>query len=115
MGKPLECVTRGLEVLSVLEERLSSLLEGPADVSYESELWEEIVDATKQLGIVESFKRLPVLQDEFLLAAHSLIIEILAPLAFAAPRLFHTLPLFGVLLTFKYGKCIQSAVHVRCV
>lgn len=109
------CVTRGLEALSVFEERLSSLLENPADVSYETELLEGIVEATKPLGIVESFKRLPVVQDEYLLAAHSLIIEILVSSAFAAPYILHTLPLLGVLLTFKHGKCIQSAVHVRKV
>jgi hypothetical protein len=112
MGKPLECVTQGLDALSVLEERLPSLLESPTDVSYENELLDRIVEATKRLGIAESFQKLPILQDEFLLAVHSLIIEILAPSAFSAPHLLHTLTLLGVLLTFKHGKCIQSAVHV---
>ena len=113
MGKSPECVTRGLEALSFFKPQLSALLTDPvASNAYENELLEDIVGLTKEFGINESFKRLPVLQDKFLLAAHSLVIEMLAPLAFAAPHFIHTMPLIGVLLSLKHGKCIQSAVHV---
>lgn len=113
MGKNKECVVRGLDALSFFQARLPSMLNDYSAVtSYESELLVEITRAGKQLGIVESFKRLPVLQDKFLLAAHSLLVEMMAPLAFATPHLIYTLPLVGVLLSFKYGKCVQSAFHV---
>ena len=109
-------MARGLEVLSFFKPRLSALLTNSvAANAYESELLEDIVGATKDFGIIESFKRLPVLQDKFLLAAHSLLVEMIAPLAFAAPHLIHTLPLIGVLLSLKHGKCIQSTVHVSNV
>ena len=113
MGKSPECIARGLEALSFFKPRLSALLTDPvAAYAYESELLQDIVGRTKEVGIIVSFKRLPVLQDKFLLAAHSLLVEMIAPLAFAAPHLIHTLPLIGVLLSLKHGKCIQSAVHV---
>jgi len=110
----MECVTRGLEALSVFESRLSSLLNNPAEIpDYETELLKDIVTATRTFGFVETFKRLPILDDKFLLAAHSLLIEMIAPLAWAAPQLLNTLPLVGVLLTFKHGKNVQAVVHVH--
>ena len=114
MGKSMECVTRGLDALSVFEPRLSSFLTNPAGIpEYETELLKGIVAATRTLGFVETFKRLPILDDKFLLAAHSLLIEMIAPLAWTAPQLLHTLPLVGVLLTFKHGKSVHAIVHVR--
>jgi|SRR5277367_4777889 len=114
MGKNMECVTRGLEALSVFEPRLSSFLNNSKEIpQYETELLKGIVKATRTFGFVETFKRLPILEDAFLLAAHSLLIEMIAPLAWAAPQLLHTLPLFGVFLTFKHGKNVQSVVHVH--
>jgi hypothetical protein len=114
MGKNLECVTRGLEALSVFEPRLSSFLNNPAQIpEYETELLKDIVRATRTFGFVETFKRLPILDDKFLLAAHLLLIEMIAPLAWAAPQLLHTLPLVGVLLTFKHGKNVQAVMHVH--
>jgi len=114
MGKNMECLTRGLEALSVFEPRLSSFLNNPAEIpDYETELLKDIVRATRTFGFVETFKRLPILDDKFLLAAHSLLIEMIAPLAWAAPQLLHTLPLVGVLLTFKHGKNVEAAVHVK--
>lgn len=113
MGKTPECVARGLNALSFFQPRLSALLTDPvATNAYETELLEDIIRMTKDCGINESFNRLPVLQDKFLLAAHSLLVEMLAPSAFAAPHLIHTLPLIGVILSLKHGKCIHSAVHV---
>ena len=113
MGKSPECVARGLEALSFFKPQLSALLTDPvATNAYENELLESILGVTKDVGIIESFKRLPVLQDKFLLAAHSLLVEMIAPLAFGAPHLIHALSLIGVLLSLKHGKCIQSAVHV---
>ena len=113
MGKSPECVAHGLNTLSFFKPRLSALLTDPVGANaYESELLGDIVGVTRDFGIIESFNRLPVLQDKFLLAAHSLLVEMIAPLAFSAPHLIHTLPLIGVLLSLKHGKCIQSAVHV---
>jgi hypothetical protein len=90
-----------------------NLLNDPTAVpAYEKELLDGIIMAAETIGISESFKRLPVLKDEFLLAAHSLLLELIAPSAWAAPHLLHTLPLIGVLLTFQHGKCVQSSVHV---
>jgi hypothetical protein len=115
MGKANECVTRGIEALAFFEDRLMNLLNDPGAVSaYEKELLDGIIMATQTVGIAESFKRLAVLKDDFLLAAHSLLLELIAPCAWAAPHLLHTLPLIGVLLTFQHGKCVQSAVHVVC-
>ena len=113
MGKARECIARGIEAFSFLEYRLNDLLNDPAAVpAYERELLDGITMSTETIGIAESFKCLPILKDEFLLAAHSLVLELLAPCAWAAPHLLHTLPLIGVLLTFQYGKCVQSALHV---
>ena len=113
MGKNMECVTRGLEALSVFEPRLSSLLSHPGEIrEHETELLNSIVKATEPVGFIETFKRLPILEDKFLLAAHSLLIEMIAPLAWAAPQLLHTLPLLGVLLSLKHGKNVQSVFHV---
>jgi hypothetical protein len=116
MGRGMECVTRGLEALSLFEPRLPGFVSNPIGVaSYESELLKSIIEITKDSGIAESFGKLPALIDKFLLAAHSLIIEMIAPLAWGAPHLLNTLPLLGVLLTFKHGKCIQSAFHVPAI
>jgi len=102
-----------LDTLSVFEPRLPSFLTNPREIpEYETELLKWIIDATKTLGFVETFMRLPILEDKLLLAAHSLLIEMTAPLAFTAPQLLHTLPLVGVLLTFKHGKSVQAGFHV---
>jgi len=113
MGKARECIARGIEAFSIVEERLNDLLNDPTAVpAFERELLAGIMTATEMIGIAESFKLLPILKDDFLLAAHSLLLELLAPCAWAAPHLLHTLPLVGVSLTFQYGKCVQSALHV---
>jgi len=113
MGKTIECIARGIQAFSFVEERLSDLLNDPTAVpAFESELLDGIMTATQTIGIAESFKRLPILKDDSLLAAHSLLLELLAPCAWAAPHLLHTLPLVGISLTFQFGKCVQSALHV---
>jgi len=112
-GDNMECVTRGLAALSLLEPGLLSMLETPGNTAaYDSELLESIVEVSGELGIQKTFEKLEILQDKFLLAAHDLLTELIAPLAYAAPHLLHTLPLIGVLLTFKHGKCVQASFHV---
>jgi len=116
MGNSLECVSKGLDALTSFEARLPSFLDRPAEAAaYDNELLDGIDDATKELGMYETFMRLPSLQDDRMLAAHSLLTEMVAPCAWCALHLFHTWALLGVLLTFKYGKCVYSAIHVSSV
>jgi hypothetical protein len=113
MGKNMECVKRGLEALSLIGLQLPPVLDNPEiGASYQSSLFQEFMEATGEHGIVETFSRLPILQDKFLLAIHAVLVEITAPLAWAAPHLLHTIPFVGVSLTFKHGKCVESAFHV---
>jgi hypothetical protein len=113
MGKKREGIARGLEALSLFDEGLSSLLDNPENaLVYEERLLQEFLKLTHDNGIDHTFNELPILRDKSLLAAHSLLIEMISPTAFVAPHLLHTLPLVGVLMTFKHGKCVQSAFHV---
>jgi hypothetical protein len=113
MGKAHECVARGLQALSIFEPRLPSLKDNPTNVpAFESEVLSRILEMTKDLGLAESYRKLPVLRDNFLLAAHSLLCEMIAPLAWAAPHLLHTIPLIAVSLTLQHGKCVQASFHV---
>ena len=113
MGKNLECATRGLEALDLFGMDLPPLLNNPDNaLLLESQLLEEIAESTKALGMTKSFAALPVLQDAFLLALHSVLLEMTASLAWAATYLLHTIPLVGVSLTFKHGKCVHSVFHV---
>jgi hypothetical protein len=80
--------------------------------AYETELLEEIGEVTKEHGLAKTFSMLPILQDQILLGIHSILIEMTASLAWAAPHLLHTIPLLGSYLTFKRGKCVHSTFHV---
>jgi hypothetical protein len=81
--------------------------------AYETELLEGIGEVTKEHGLAKTFSMLPILQDRTLLGVHSVLIEMTASLAWAAPHLLHTIPLLGSSLTFKRGKCAHSAFYVR--
>jgi hypothetical protein len=113
MGKNMECVTRGLEALSLIGLELPPILDNPEMVpSYESLLFQEFMEATGEHGIVETFSKLPILRDKMVLAIHAVLVEMTAPLAWAAPHLLHTIPFVGVSMTIKHGKCVESAFHV---
>jgi hypothetical protein len=113
MGKNLESIARGLEGLSLLGITLIAFLKDPGLIStYETQLLSKINDATSETSVLETFKKLPLLKDDFILAAHSIIIELTAPLAYSAPHLFHTMSLFGLLLILEHGKSMHSAFHV---
>lgn len=113
MGKNMEAVTRGLEALTLIGMDLPPLLDEPDMVpSYEDVLFQEFMEATGEHGIVETFARLPILEDKFVQAAHAIIVEMAAPLAWTAPYLLHTIPFVGVSLMFKHGRCVESAFHV---
>jgi hypothetical protein len=113
MGENMDCVKRGLEALSLIGMELPPLLDNPEIVpSYQSSLFQEFMEATGEYGIIETFSKLPILQDKILLAIHAVLVEITAPLARAAPHLLHAIPFVGASLTFKHGKCVESAFHV---
>lgn len=114
MGQNLESIARGLEALSLLGLQLPSFLKDPSLVGiYETELMNKIKAKTEGIGILEFFKRLPILTDDFIVAAHSIIIELTAPLAYSAPHLFHSMSLLGLSLTLEHGKSMHAAFHVR--
>lgn len=113
-GDNIACVARGIGALtSMAELDLPPILDSPEICPpYEMELWNEILDACREHGFVKTFEALPSLKDNFLLTAHSLLVEIVAPLAWCAPHLLQTIPLVGIVLTLKYGICVQTAFHV---
>jgi len=113
MGKNLENVTRGLQALSWVGIQIPPVLDNPSLVpSYEAELLQEVHKTTKDIGLLETFNNLPPLDNKMLFAAHSILIEIIAPMAWCAPYLLHTLPLVGVIMTFKHGKSVHSGFYV---
>jgi hypothetical protein len=114
MGDNPGCVARGLEALRLLGVDIPpGILENPEIVpTYEDGLVKAIEGMTAKRGLTETFSSLPVLKDETVLAAHKVLIEIIASLSFAAPHLLHTIPLIGCNLVLKYGTSSQTAFHV---
>ena len=113
-GDNIACVSRGIGALtSMAELDIPPILDNP-EISppYEMELWKEILDACREHGFVKTFEALPSLKNDFLLAVHSLLVELAAPVAWCVPHLLQTIPLVGVVLTLKYGICVQTAFHV---
>jgi hypothetical protein len=110
----VECLARGLKALTELGGIIlpSSFDDPEAIALYEVDLWKEVLDACQERGFVKSFTSLPVLQDDFLLAVQSLLVELTAPLAWAAPQLLYTIPMVGISLALKHGNCVQAAFHV---
>jgi len=113
-GENAQCVSRGMEALTSMGHlSLPPILENPELVaSYEMDLWNQILDACREHGFAKYFATLPVLKDDYLLAINSVLVEITAPAAYAAPHLVHTMPLVGISLAFQYGNCLQTAFHV---
>jgi hypothetical protein len=113
-GENMQCVARGIGALTSMGELdLPPILDNPEMIpSYEMNLWNEILYNCRQLGFAKTFATLPPLNDNFILAVQSLLVEITAPLAWCAPQLLQTVPLVGIVLTLKYGICVQTAFHV---
>ena len=114
MGRNEDSIARGFEALTLIGLELSIFVENPSLVSsYESEMLESIDAKTSEGGILETFQRLPTLTDKFITASHSIIVEMIAPLALSTPHMLHTLPLVGSVLTLEYGKSVHSAFYVK--
>jgi hypothetical protein len=97
MGRYVDAVNRGLEIFPLIGITLPPFRTDPAiAAAYEAQLLDEINEATEELGLVQSFKALPVLRDPVLLSVHTILVEMSASLAFTVPDLLRIIPLLGV-------------------